>query len=248
METALRLDILTQPDDTTCGPTCLHAIYGYYGDSVPLESVVDEAHSLEEGGTLDVFLAIHALRRGYRATIFTYNLNVFDPTWFSRPGVDLSERLRAQAVHKRRPKLKVATEGYLEFLRLGGRIRFENLTTALIRRYLKRETPILTGLSATYLYGSAREHGPRSDYDDLRGEPTGHFVVLCGYEPETRTVMIADPLEKNPVSGTHHYEIDIDRVICAILLGIVTYDANLLVVEPSPRRRHTPHVRADRRS
>jgi hypothetical protein len=248
METPLRLDILTQPDDTTCGPTCLHAIYGFYGDTLPLDTVVTEAHSLKEGGTLDVFLANHALRRGYEATIYTYNLQVFDPTWFSRPGIDLAQRLHAQLAHKHRPKLAVATSGYLEFLRLGGSIRFENLTTALIRRYLKRSTPILTGLSATYLYGSAREFGPKSDYDDLRGEPTGHFVVLCSYEPETRRVLIADPLEKNPVSGTHHYEVDIDRVLCAILLGIVTYDANLLVIEPVSRRHHKPNVRPDHRT
>src|SRR5262249_1472255 len=33
----LQLDILPQPDDFTCGPTCLHAIYRYLGDEVPLD-------------------------------------------------------------------------------------------------------------------------------------------------------------------------------------------------------------------
>ena len=34
---------------------------------------------LDQGGTLDVFLANHALQRGYKATILTYNLDLFDP-------------------------------------------------------------------------------------------------------------------------------------------------------------------------
>ena len=85
MEARIALDILSQPDETTCGPTCLHAVYRYYRDDISLKQVISEAHLLEGGGTLEVLLACHALRRGYRATIYTYNLQVFDPTWFTPP-------------------------------------------------------------------------------------------------------------------------------------------------------------------
>lgn len=245
METRLRVDILPQPDDFTCGPTCLDSIYRYYGDELPLEQVISEVRNLEEGGTLAVLLACHALKRGYTAKIFTYNLQMFDPTWFQPGGPDLSERLRAQAAYKRSRKLKFATEAYLEFLELGGQVRYEDLTTGLIRKYLKRSVPILTGLSATYLHATAREYGPNSDPDDVRGEPAGHFVVLCGYEAESREVLVADPLSSNPLApASHEYSVHIERVICAILLGIVTYDANLLIIEP---RKHGRHAHADRR-
>jgi ABC-type bacteriocin/lantibiotic exporter with double-glycine peptidase domain len=40
MKQTLRLDILPQPDDTTCGPTCLHAVYRYWGDEIPLAQVI----------------------------------------------------------------------------------------------------------------------------------------------------------------------------------------------------------------
>lgn len=238
METRLSVDILPQPDDTTCGPTCLDAIYRYYDDPLPLEQVVSEVSHLEEGGTLAVWLACHALQRGYSAKIFTYNLQMFDPTWFLRDDVDLCERLREQARVKRSAKLRLATEGYLEFLELGGQLRFEDLTTALVRKYLKRGVPILTGLSATYLHGTAREYGQQNITDDVRGEPTGHFVVLCGYEAKSRDVLVADPLEANPFSASHEYAVNIERVIGAILLGIVTYDANLLIIEPRKQPRY----------
>lgn len=236
MESRLTVDMLPQPDDFTCGPTCLHAVYRYYGDELPLEQVVAEVPRLSDGGTLDVLLACHALRRGYRARIYTYNLQIFDPTWFV-PGVpDVAERLRAQRAAKPSPKLHVATDAYLEFLQLGGQLRFKDLDTALVCKYLNRGVPLLTGLSSTYLYRSAREFGPDLADDDIRGVPSGHFVVLCGYDRLEREVLVADPLLSNPVSGSNQYLVSVDRVICAILLGIVTYDANLLIIEP----RHPP--------
>jgi len=178
----------------------------------------------------------HALRRGFDATLYTYNLDVFDPTWFVRDGADISERLSAQMREKDEPKLNTATKGYLEFLALGGEIRFEDLTTALIRKYLNRSIPILTGLSATYLYRSIREVGLTGADDDVRGEPAGHFVVFYGYDRLERSVLVADPFEPNPVSGGHYYSINIDRALCSILLGVLTHDADFLIIRPKKER------------
>jgi hypothetical protein len=234
LTSALPFRILPQPDDVACGPTCLHAVYRYFGDEIALESVIDQTRSLEAGGTLGVFLASHALRRGYRATVYAYNLQVFDPTWFE-PGVSPAEKLREQRAVKDDEKLAEATDGYLEFLGLGGRLAFTDLNSALIRKHLKRRTPILTGLSATYLYRSVREVDDVED--DVRGEPVGHFVVLCGYDATDRTILVADPLESNPLAEDRLYRVKTDRLIAAILLGIVTYDANLVVLEPRAGRR-----------
>ena len=219
-----------QPDDTTCGPTCLHAVYRYYGDSISLQQTIDEVRPLHEGGTLAVWLACHALARGYCAESYTYNLQIFDPTWFGRDGVDLAERLRTQRKLKRDPKLRVATDAYLDFLSLGGQVHHEKLTPGLIRRFLKRGVPILTGLSATYLYDCARE--ANDDYDDVAGEPMGHFVVLSGYDSRTREALVADPLQDNPRYRRRYYRVGIDRLIGAVLLGVLTYDANLLLITP----------------
>lgn len=225
------LAIEAQPDTTTCGPTCLHAVYRHFGDGIGHEQVIDEIQRLDHGGTLDVFLANHALARGYRATIHTWNLEVFDPTWFTRPQVDLADKLRRQAAFKRRARLVTATAGYLDFLAAGGALKFGDLNRALLRRLLSSGQPVMTGLSATYLYRAAREWGPDDADDDIRGEPVGHFVVLSGYRRETREVIVADPTHPNP-SGSQNYAVHIDRVIGAILLGALTYDANLLVIRP----------------
>jgi hypothetical protein len=230
----LELEILPQPDKTTCGPTCLHAVYRYWGDDVPLDTVVSEVVPLPEGGTFAVSLACHALRRGYQAEIYTYNLQMFDPSWFAN-GVDLAERLEAQRRHKRTRKLGISTDAYLEYLSLGGIVRFEELRPALIRRFLNRGVPILTGLSATYLYNCSREHEDQDD--DIRGEPVGHFVVLSGYDRKKRRITVSDPSHDNPRFRTHRYSVRMDRLITAIALGVMTYDANLLVLTPQKEQK-----------
>lgn len=225
----LELSVRPQTDLTTCGPTCLEAIYRYYGQEVDLAELVAEVVSLPGGGTLAVWLACDALKRGFAAEIYTYNLNLFDPTWFAG-GADLEARLLAQRKFKRDTKLGLATDGYLEYLRRGGKLHFRELNAKLIRGILRKEHPILTGLSATYLYDCAREYEDK--YDDIRGHPTGHFVVVRGYDREKREVGIADPLLENPKFASHYYSVGIDRLIGAILLGIVTHDADLLVIYP----------------
>jgi hypothetical protein len=211
----------------------LHAIYGYWGDDEPLSAVVARMWRLRGGGTFAVFLGCDALRKGYRARIYTYNLTVFDPTWFTRPGIDIGARLSLQREVKHDERLQYATEGYLEFLRLGGRLRLASLSQNFIRGILRCKLPILTGLSSTYLYRNAREFGADDTPDDVRGLPAGHFVVIGGWDPRRRRVLVVDPYQPNPYAPTYEYWLSIDRVVAAILLGIVTHDANLLVVYPS---------------
>lgn len=231
-----RLKILTQPDDATCGPTSLHAVYQYFDDDISLEQVIAEVSFLEEGGTLAVMLGCHALKRGYRVKIYTYNLHVFDPTWFLQSNEMIVENLRQQMRHKQDPKLQHASRAYIEFLNLGGEIKCSDLTLGLLKNHFKKGLPVLTGLSATYLYNCARERvneRNESVYDDVRGYPLGHFVVLCGLSADRKHIVVADPYQENPFYQNNYYEVKITRLINSIMLGIVTYDANLLVIEPS---------------
>jgi hypothetical protein len=229
----LRLEIDLQPDDSSCGPTCLHAVYRWFGDDIPLNQVIDEVQTLDNGGSLSVFMACHALRRGYSAVIYTYNLQLFDPTWFAVPGTDLRVKMQRQMERKAEDdKLAVATHSYLEFLNLGGQVLYEDLTSSMLMSFFDRSVPVITGLSATHLHRVPREHGESNEYDDEGGHPVGHFVVLHGLDRKSGKISVADPYLHTPVAGGHYYDIDPNRVICSIMLGVLTYDANILVIEP----------------
>lgn len=251
MKPLSEFQILPQPNETTCGPTCLHAVLRYFGEDTELAEVIAETPELEDGGTLAVLLGTQAIRRGYRAKIFTYNLRVFDPSWFGlsqtteanparatdcpgekSPTVDLVKKLADQIRHKEGIKLRMACQAYSNFIEIGGEIRMHDLNSHLLRHYFSLSIPILTGLSATYLYQSARERQRDMKPDDVRGTPTGHFVVLCGEIPSRKLIRVADPYVPNPLTKHHHYVVARDRLICAILLGVLTYDANLLIIQP----------------
>jgi len=235
----LDFDMQTQPDDVTCGPTCLQALYNYYGDDIPLKEVIQEVKQLKLGGTLAVMLGNHALKRGYKARIYTYNLNVFDPTWFKHSSKKMIRFLREQMEFKiKRRKLRVASQAYIKFLQAGGEVRNVELDETLIKNYLKESIPIVTGLSATYLYGSAREIPQFDIYDSVKGEPAGHFVVITGFDEDKNCVHITDPNEPNPLGQGKVYSVSFARLINSIMLGIVTHDANLLIIQPKEKKAH----------
>lgn len=258
MKHALQLEIEPQPNDSSCGPTSLAAVYRYWEDPVDLPSLITEIGQLDGGGTLAVHLACHALQRGYAAQITTYNLHLFDPSWFPpaigpeqgiAPSEFLATKLQRQLVAKSQRgdidqhRLQVATELYLRFLSLGGQVRMYPLDQHMITATLTKGIPILCGLSATYLYQESRERAQMLDQegrscvaDDVAGDPSGHFVVLHGYDHQAGNILIADPLHPNPISPTNKYAAPLSRVTSAILLGIATHDANLLTLEPRQER------------
>lgn len=219
-----------QPDDVTCGPTCLTQVYRYYGLDVDTDQIIGEVQRNRDGGTMAVYLAISALERGFRANLYSYNLRVFDPTWSRLGKSALADKLIARAEAVSSPTSKRMMMAYLRFLELGGGVRFRELDTRLLHGILSKGRPILTGLSATYLYRTPREY--QDEYDDVRGNPVGHFVVVCGYYSKTEQFVVRDPSSHIPFSRSGRYAVGADRLYAAILLGDVTYDAVLLELWP----------------
>ncbi len=232
------IKIHSQPNDETCGATCLQSIYHYYGLNISIAEIISELQLSLSGGTLAPYLGQHALQRGFRTTIYVNNLNVFDPTWFKHgeAGCEtLVSKLDAQMKHKQDPGIVQSSIAYQNYVRSGGVVRFKTLSVKLIQTYFEKKIPVLTGLSATYLYSSARERfTPEgvSIYDDIRGTPCGHFVVLCGYDEKKKRVVVADPHRENPLSHNNYYTVSSHHLINAIMLGVFTWDANLLIIEP----------------
>ena len=225
------LEMLPQPTESTCGPTCLHAIYRHFKTDLSLERVIAEIPEHEDGGTLSVNLALHALKRGFKAHTDSYNLRVFDPTWWNLEPDELAGKLADRIPYLHNEKLIHTHRLYIEFLERGGRIKFNDLTPDFLQRLLQKGAPILTGLSATYLYQHVREL-PDSTDDDIAGSPTGHFVVVNGYDEDSAEVIITDPYQDNPFNPRGRYRVDVHRFINSVMLGIITYDANLLILKP----------------
>lgn len=232
------LRISTQPDDETCGPTCLHSIYQFYGVPIKLNEVINTVNRSLSGGTLAPMLGEHAMSQGFDVTIYINNLDVFDPTWFEDDEAEpafLMQKLKEQLKYKKDLAIGQSCQSYYDFIAKGGKVKFTTINVQLLKDYFIKKTPILTGLSATYLYRSAREiytEDGEGYYDDIRGTPCGHFVILCGYDDAHRHVVVADPHRENPLSHDNYYKVSSNRLINAIMLGVYTHDANLIIIEP----------------
>ena len=228
-----RVRMLPQPNDVTCGPTCLHAIYDFYGETISLETVISQVRYLSDGGTLGVYLGLHALSMNYEVTLNVINPEVFDPTWFIDDDVDLIEKLNTQLSYKTSRKLRTASLAFIEFIEKGGKLISHDISSHFLKTLFEDRQPILTGLSATYLYRCKREVtvGDKLLYDDIRGTPSGHFVVLNGYDMRSNKIVVADPYD-GPSSKGRYYEVRVSRLINSIMLGALTYDANFLLIKP----------------
>jgi len=227
-----------QPDDVTCGPTCLRKIYHFYGFPLAGEELLGEIDRNEDGGTLAVHLAISGLKRGFRARIYSYDLRIFDPSWSVLDRDALHEKIERRLPHMRSGKAARCARAFLEFLERGGEMAFDELTPGLLKRILNRDHPILVGLSATYLYKMPRErHDPETHLlidDDVAGEPVGHFVVVSGYQQWGRQFSVRDPSAHiPPTTSDGRVLVEAQRLTNAILLGDLTYDAVLLELWPS---------------
>lgn len=221
----------TQPTDTTCGPTCLTSIYDFLKKDVPLKKTISEIRYLDTGGTMGEALGIHAIENGLKSTVYTYNLNVFDPTWFKLSREDLIKKLKKQLKAPKTLRIKKASKMSIDFLRLGGRVRFENLNWQFLYKLLNEKGPVIVGLSSTYLYMCERERNDDNEYDDINGSPQGHFVILAGINEDGSEVEVFDPLSDNPISKTNTYKVATTKFINAIMIGALTYDANIIIIE-----------------
>jgi len=232
----MQIYIQSQPDEETCGPTCLHAIYEYYQDPISLEQVIAEVEKVPSGGTISALLGQHALQRGYDVDMYAYNVSFFDPTWFVPEPISMPElaaKLTSQILYKEGVRFAHSSSAYIRFIELGGIIRSRDLTFGMLTEFLENNQPIITGLSSTYLYQMSREIFENGEvlHDDIKGFPCGHFVVLCGHDQVNKTVKVADPYLKNPLSHDNYYIVDKRRLINSIMLGVLTYDANLLIIK-----------------
>ena len=234
----IKLNMHSQPTDETCGPTSLCSVYEYYNDKIPLKTVIEEVERSMSGGTLAPMLGSHALGRGSEALIYINNLKVFDPTWFTEGkanSVLVYQKLEAQIQLSQDAAVLQESKAYLNYLSLGGQVYFKSLDTSVLRHYFEKKLPIITGLNATYLYRCSRERfTPEgvSIFDDVNGQPCGHFVVLCGYDEKKKLIVVADPHRENPLSHDNYYKVSSHRLINAIMLGVTSYDANLLIIHP----------------
>ncbi len=235
-----------QPDDVSCGPTCLAQVMASFGEEVEIPDLMARIRRNPDGGTQAVHIADLAMELGYRVRLYPFGVRVFDPSWWDLLDSEIIMRLgqRASALEAAEadPAEVETVLAWRDVLRRGAHVAFKEPSPALIAGILARGRPVIVGLNATWLYRAMRERPDDNESDDLLGWPVGHFVTVSGYTGGGLHLHVRDPSEDAPDhlhpegAGRGNYPVPGDRLVHAILLGDLTRDAVLLEIWPARRR------------
>lgn len=235
MSEPLKIHIEHQPDDVTCGPVALQAVYKYWNDIISIDKVIDEVECIDaDGGTTDALLGLHALQRGYSVCIYPSNLNIFDPTWGTGHKADgfITSRLKERIKYAPDAKTRRVIDAYIRFTEAGGEICIRNLDD-ILEYYLKCNCyPTICAVSSTALYNCSRDlfDGNVSHPDDTYGDPCGHFVIATSMDDVNKKVEIADPYAYGDIGN--NYTVDFGWLMKSIYLGVSTFDGSLISIKP----------------
>lgn len=158
----LNFSLNSKPYYQNCGLKCLDALFQYYRiDKTPKDLIKKDTNKplwISDLGSL-------VLGAGLPVTLFTYSQKIFRPEWFNFSKQKIFAKLR-----KREKNLLIdrARRSILDFLKLGGKLKFEVLNAERLKYYIKNKKPVLLAASSSIIHH--------------RFMLSGHFVVLIGYD------------------------------------------------------------------
>lgn len=221
----IKLNRLVQPR-LECGPTALKMVMEYLsGKDYDLDEIIKDADSIQKYVDWDFKLGTAAIKRGFKATIFTLSIDFFDPTWHGLSRSQLLRKLRQRLKFVMKYNKKDLHDGYIwwwyesslkaiiKFLEKGGKIVFKPITKELIISYLSKGVPVICPVNGSLMYGRKRFY--RKTFDDVKGKYFGHVITATGYENNRFT--LTDTYEGSKRNGL--LKVDRDLLINSILLS-----------------------------
>lgn len=227
----MRLNILPQINHQLSGAETLRGIYAYYGEDISMDDLVVSTTRFSNRRLRPLALAIDALERGYAVTVHCCDTRIFDLSWMGLVSSELKEKLeyhksKADSVH-----LTQTFDAYIQILEKGGTIDLSEINRAVIRKAVELKAPIIAAVSATHLFHSKREYLDSKDrpvLDDAKGKTAGHLVAVTAWVG--KEITLHDPYLANPITGKAKYKVYISRLMRSILLGVLSYDAQMVVI------------------
>lgn len=213
----------SQTSEINCGPTALAQLLSYYGAELTPEKIETKT-VMAKNGTLDGYLGQAAAVFGYKTKITPQNMFVFDPTWYKLPQDKLTEKLQKFRETAKDKDVRFSIDGYLGFLKAGGKIEFKILSKELLARKTAKH-PILIGFCLNCIYNDERPMAPDQGYRYT------HFVIINGYDPKSDKFSIVDPYHTIPFAKSGRYKVKSDKLIQAMLLAEAMRDCTIIEIE-----------------
>ena len=211
----LKISQFDQINPYSCIPACLQEVFSYYKKQISQEKILDSLEHPERGMAV-AQAGFFAKKSGFKPTVITNNISIFDPIWFSLTNVKLIDNLekRKKFVDKYNQAL---IDAYIKYIEATGTIKFESISADLLKKYLSQNIPIIIELASTYLYKKAKSTRPGAFDNAFKGDIEGHGVVIAGFNGDK--FKIVDPNSRqNPYNKSGIYWIPGDELMTSFSL------------------------------
>ncbi|MBD3362355.1 hypothetical protein GF362_01395 [Candidatus Dojkabacteria bacterium] len=221
-------NIKQKADSSACGPSCLQAIYKYYGKDLKLKMILEDLHIDKDTSTYVSQLARHLNTNHLSTTLISSNPFVVSPDWKAKPKKVVIKELKEWILHHfnkgKVENIWIKEALYLLFyLQEGGNLKISNITTDLIDKYLEDQNLILCCLAENWIWGK-RKISKVVEYDNIKGHVNGHFVIV--YDKNKGDYQISDPYPTSIENKEGLYAINKEELLTATL----TWSHEILIV------------------
>ncbi len=206
-----------QPTGLSCGQTCVSMLLSHYGYDLSPKEVLEEMAGLRtddghEWGTVTPSLASLCIRKGFGATVYSFDCRITDHSWIDKSPEQILRRLKAIKKKRVIPTLgKNVTErfvqAYIDLLTAGGTLIIQPFVTEKLMDGLLKKGPFVTTVCMGAYYGKGRYRSTglhKGVLDDVNGTIGTHFLVVYGKNAKGQ-YLIADPGRKEPALVDHDH-------------------------------------------
>jgi len=238
--TSIEYDIkATKQKTSECMQTAATQLLTFFDPTVQLDDVINAVplyiENGEKIGTSPGHLAAYFAQQGYKTTVYTFDVELFDCSWNDLTPAEVITQIKKRAEYIPSNSWLAAykhvlIDGWELFVKSGGNFALPILSVELLYNLLAND-PYLLMLNSTYLNHQAKSRYDKpSDKmipDSLKGRSTTHTVVCAGYKDNKFLIVDPDP----PKGINHHRWITQDHLIASIMSAQTESDNMLITIE-----------------
>lgn len=198
-----------------CGPISVYTIHQFFGTTITTAEILKDLGVSTKTSTFPSQLAQHLRSFPYDVQLLTSCSYLVSPHWIGKSSLFIAEELQQWLVHHKRSPWRKGAQFLRDYLASGGMIKIINLTTHILDEYLEGGYLILACLEESWLWGRRKIVG-KAFFDDVKGSPRGHFVVL--FDGNDHEYAISDPFPTGLPGRSGNYFVSKDTVMISILL------------------------------
>lgn len=206
----LNVPYFRQEHSKTCGLAVLRMVFGFYGESSTEKDLLKEVN-MHSFGSFSTDLGITAIKRGFKATAFTYHLSLLSP--LKIPFNSVVDEVTLSKITPK-PKDRMICESWKKYVRVGGKLIW---SVPAIRQLSEcvddRKAPAIISVNTAALNRFWKKVG------------NGHYLVVSGIAEE---VSVLDP---DPVGHGRQYTVPKDALLAAWIVNSTSSSDYLMVLE-----------------